>query len=195
MKPIKLIILVLILASCKGKKDAAENLAAEEQELKKYVGFYEIISFKSDIAVDLNGDGISSYELLGEFKDYDFYFKDLEISYYPKNSAKLISFLIPRTALTFIGPDEPSVQFAKYAFITKYTQEEGAIRLTENTFVVEDYIDNLKRTWTITFGEQITLVDANHLKATVAKEYYDLKDKRWKLLHIDILYERKYIEQ
>jgi len=191
MNLIKLITLVLILTSCKGKKDAF----IENQELEKYVGSYEIISFKSDIAVDLNGDGISSRELLDEINNYNFDFKDLEISYYANSSTKLISFLIPRTALTFISPDEPSVQFIKSSFITAYTREEDAIRLTENTFAVEEYIGTMKREWTITFGEQIILIDANHLKGTVVKEYYDLKDKRWKLLHIDILYERKNIER
>ncbi len=192
MKLINLLLLIFLLASCtKGNESAIEN-----QELKKYTGFYEIVSFKSDIAVDLNNDGVSSEELLGEI-DY-FNFQDLEIS--PRNDTerptKLASFFLPKTVLTLDCPGnaEGHATFIKYGFVTSYTLEEGRIKLTENTYLEETYLDNVKQERVVTIGNDITLVDAQHLKATVAKEYYDFKDKRWKLLHIDVLYEKREIK-
>ena len=185
----KLLILVCILASCKGREPVRES-----ELLAQYAGHYKITSFKSDIAVDLNDDQVSSHELVNEIDGFDF--EDLEIRPHPDtdNSTKFISLFLPKTDLTFQFPNHPQgyPRFVKYGFGTRYTLEAGKIKLEENTYIEKSRVDNEENNRTVTMGEYISLIDAYHLKASVAKEYYDFKDKRWKLLNIEILFEKAY---
>jgi len=185
----KLLILVLIFTSCRS-----DDPSSEDQLLAKYTGHYKITSFKSDVAVDLNDDQVSSQELLNEINGFDF--QDLEIRPHQDtdNSTKFISLFLPATELTFQFPGHPQgfPRFLRYGFGTKYTFEGGKIKLEENTYIEKSRIDDEEHNRVVTLSEDIIFIDANHLRTSVTKEYYDFKEKCWKLLNIEIIFEKVY---
>ncbi|UZR99604.1 hypothetical protein [Chondrinema litorale] len=149
---------------------------------EQYVGNYKIISFQSNIAVDLNKDGITSEELVNEINTFDF--NDLEIK------PNLLSFFFPKTWITFQYPSSPegSIEFIDYGFGTTYQYEKNSFSLNGKSYVEEAYIDNTQSNKTVMINSNLIIIDHNHLKISISKEYYDFNSNQWTLLDIDAIY-------
>ncbi|SFU45664.1 hypothetical protein SAMN05216480_10455 [Pustulibacterium marinum] len=176
--------------SCSSDDDAVE------ESISAYAGKYQIVSFESDIAVDLNKDNVASYELVDEINSFNF--SELEVRPYGDidNKAKLLCFGLPKMYMTFEYPSEPEgyAQFSSYGFVTMYEFD-----VATNTFLMENhsyteqaYIDNVESNREVTFTSDLVVVDATHLQTSIAKEYYDFITQEWVMLHINVLFEKQF---
>lgn len=186
--PLLITVLSLTFFSC-DKDEIQDN------EYEQYVGNYKIISFKSNTAVDLNKDNNVSKELVNEIDSFEL--NDLEIrpNEYQTSSAKLISFSFPKTWITFDYPSEPegSVEFIGYGFSTIYEYINSSFSLKQNSYTEESYIDNIESNKNVTITSPLNVIDNNHLKMSIAKEYYDFNSNDWVMLDIEVLYEKQEI--
>ncbi len=186
LKPHLIILLVLVFTNC-------DNDDTLNDEYEQYTGNYKIISFKSNIAVDLNNDNITSEELTNEINSFDF--NDLEIrpNDYQSNSTKLISFFFPKTWITFQYPSKPegSVEFLDYGFGTTYKYENNSFSLDDNNYIEQSYIDNIESNKSVTINSDLDVVDSTHLKISISKEYYDFITNNWIMLDIDVVYKKQ----
>lgn len=161
-------------------------------EFEQYTGNYKTISFKSNIAVDLNNDKVTSKELINEINSFDF--NDLEIRPHENqlNSTKLISFFFPKTWISFQYPGSPEgwVEFLDYGFSTTYQFKDNSFSLKENSFVEESYIDNVESNKEVKINSDLAVIDDKHLKISISKEYYDFNTNNWIMLDLEILYEK-----
>ncbi len=175
-----IILLSLTLINCNS--DDSLN-----KEYEKYTGNYEIISFKSNVAVDLNNDYISSKELTNEINSFGLH--DLEIK------SSIISFFFPKTWITFQYPSSPegSVEFLDYGFGTKYQYENNSFSLENKSYVEESYIDNIENNKNVTLISDLNVIDSNHLEMSISKEYYDFRTSEWIMLDIDIIFKKSNI--
>lgn len=160
---------------------------------KQYSGNYKIVSFKSNVAVDLNKDNIASKELTEEIDSFDL--NDLEIrpKEYQSNPAKLISFFFPKTWITFQYPSSPegSVEFIGYGFSTTYQYANNSFSLEDKSYIEESYIDNIKSDKNVIINSDLNIIDSNHLSLSMSKEYYDFNSNDWIMLDIEVVYERQ----
>ena len=183
MKHFKLFFLLAVLVSCHSE-DISNN---------KYTGHYKIVSFTSNIAVDLNNDNITSFELINEIDSFDY--SDLEIRPHTDqtNETKLISFFFPKTELTFQYPSEPNgyVQFIPFGFGTTYEFENNTFVLTNNNYIEQAYIDNVESNKIVSLNSNLNIIDDTHLKLLLSKEFYDFNNYNWIMLNIEVFYERK----
>ena len=174
-----------ILTGCTNDNENTVNNSS------KYIGNYQIVSYKSDLEVDLNDDQIASSELMEEI---DYYFieglPDLEIKPNPEmqNNSKLISLFLPKTNITFQDPGKPqgNVMFSRYGFTTVFNYKNNSFLLSDDQYIESDYIDNIESNRKTIIDSEINVIDETHLKMNVSKEYYDFKTKKWSLLNIHI---------
>ena len=186
MKILRLLLIFYILTGCTNDNENTVNNSS------KYIGNYQIVSYKSDLEVDLNDDHIASSELMGEI---DYYFieslPDLEIKPNPEmqNNSKLISLFLPKTNITFQDPGKPqgNVLFSRYGFGTTFNFKNNNFVLNDDQYVELDYIDNVQSNRKTLIDSQINVIDETHLKMNISKEYYDFRTKKWSLLNIHII--------
>lgn len=187
LKSCLLTLSTIIFFSCDNSNDDLNN------EFELYTGNYKIISFKSNIAVDLNNDNSTSKELINEIDSFDF--NDLEIrpNEYQTNSAKLISFSFPKTWMTFEYPSAPegSVEFVGYGFLTTYEYVNSSFSLKNNNYIEKSFIDNVESHKKVNINSVINVIDENHLKTSIYKEYYDFNSSNWIMLDIEVVYEKR----
>jgi len=174
-----IILLALIFFSCSNHDSTLNN----DSEL--YTGTYKIVSFKSNAEVDLNNDNISSEELTSEINTFDF--NDLEIR------SDLISFFFPKTWISFQFSSSPEgiIEFLDYGFGTTYQYENNSFSLKEKNYVEESYIDNIESNKNVRISSNLIVIDSNHLKTSISKEYYDFNSNDWIMLDIEVIYEKK----
>ncbi|MGO4772213.1 hypothetical protein ACEN2I_11145 [Flavobacterium sp. W22_SRS_FK3] len=186
MRILKLLLIFPILIGC-----SSENENTNEN-VSKYTGNYQIISYKSDIEVDLNDDNIASSELI---KEIDYYFiegfPDFEIrpNADTQNEAKLVSLFLPKTNITFQDPGKPQgkVMFSRYGFTSTFNFKNNNFILNDDQYLESDYIDNVHSNRKTIIDSEINIIDETHLKMKLSKEYYDFKTKKWSLLNILII--------
>lgn len=189
MKTPKILLAILLLYSC-NESDSSEN------DSNVFTGSYKIISYKSDVAVDLNNDKTTSNNLINEINDYNFNshyaLQVAPTKYTTNNQEKIVSLFLPKTEISFKNSlgTKPYVQFAQYGYLTSYKFENNKIYLKENKYVEKAYIDNIESNKNITLSNTIEIIDSIHLKASVQKEYYDFSTNSWKMLNIEIIYEK-----
>ena len=181
-----MILLTLMFLSC-------SNDDSIDEVYKQYTGNYKIISFKSNVAVDLNDDNIASKELTEEINSFDL--NDLEIRphEYQSNPVKSISFFFPKTWITFQYPNAPegSVEFIGYGFLTTYEYVNNSFSLKDNSYIEESYIDNIKSDKNVAINSDLNVIDRNHLNISISKEYYDFNSNDWIMLDIEVIYEKQ----
>lgn len=185
MKILRLLLLFYILTGCSNDNENTVDNST------KYIGNYQIVSYKSDLEVDLNDDHIASSELMREI---DYYFieglPDLEIKPNPEaQNNKLISLFLPKTNITFQDPGEPqgNVLFSRHGFGTTLNFKNNNFILNDDQYVELDYIDNVESNRKTLIDSQINIIDETHLKMNISKEYYDFRAKKWSLLNIHII--------
>ncbi|WP_052184105.1 hypothetical protein [Psychroserpens sp. Hel_I_66] len=173
-------LLTLTLINC-NSDDSLNN------EYENYTGNYEIISYKSNVAVDLNNDNITSLELTNEIDSFGS--NDLEIK------SNIISLFLPKTWITFQYPSSPegSVEFIDYGFGTNYQYEDNSFLIETKSYVEKSYIDNIENDKNVTLTSNLNVVDSNHLKMSISKEYYDFSTNEWIMLNIEIVFEKNNI--
>ncbi|WP_156109116.1 hypothetical protein [Polaribacter sp. Hel1_85] len=176
--PILITLFTFMLFSC----ESDDNI---NNEVELYTGRYKIISFKSNTEVDLNNDNISSEELTNEINSFDL--NDLEIK------PNLISFFFPKTWISFQYPSSPegSIEFIGYGFGTNFEYEDNLFSLKEKSYIEESYIDNVESNKNVTINCNLIVIDDNHIKTSISKEYYDFNSNNWVLLNIDVIYEKQ----
>ncbi len=158
-----------------------------ENESFPFSGNYEIEQMTSDKAVDLNGDEITSTNLMTEIASYYFDNTVYDLEIRPNNltdsNAKLISFMIPDQSLLFGYPDDPNgyIDYSKKGFGSLYKYSNNTIELLtiENEFV------SVKK---------VEILENNRIKSVIKKEYFDSKTQNWVNLSIEILYAKKDLE-
>lgn len=162
--------LVALLATVTFASCSSDDTTVEEA-MSAYAGKYQIVSFESDIAVDLNKDNVASYELVDEINSFQF--NDLEVRPHANqdNKAKLLSFGLPKMYMTFQFTSIPSgyAEFLSYGFGTMYEFD-----IATNTFLMENhsytehaYIDNVESDREVTFTSDLVVVDATHLQTSI----------------------------
>lgn len=190
MKHYKLLFLLLIITACDS--DDFTNV-----EFRQYTGDYKITSFKSDLAVDLNNNNVTSNELISEIVPSNdlFTFRDLRIS--PNgnesNEKKLVSFAFPKTFITFKSPCCPEGRirgFHGYGFLTTYEFENNTFILEDKSYIEYSYIDNMESNRTVHINGNLSIIDINNLKLTISKEFYDFNSNDWVMLNIEVKYEK-----
>lgn len=186
MRYYKLFFLLLIVLGCE------DDDLNDDQEFRKYTGDYIIVSFKSDVAVDLNKDDIASYELTNEINTFGY--DDLRIRPNGNESGdkKLLNFLFPKTFITFKSPGQPEgrVEFLDYGFGTFYQFKDNIFKLKDTSYVEGAYIDNVEADKVVNLDRNLMVVDPDHLKFTIHKEYYDFITDDWIRLNIEVLYKK-----
>jgi len=189
MKFVKAFFVILSVVSCSSD----ETITTEE--FRAYTGNYNIVSFKANESVDLNNDGISSEELMNEIDSFNDYFSgDLYIR--PDNNGyddvQLISFTFPKTKITFesLLHPEGDVSFIGFGNLSYYEFDSNTFILEERQYIEYAYIDNVEDNRTVYLESDLTVKDSNHLELKLRKEYYDFNDAQWKMLDIDVLYEK-----
>lgn len=164
-----------------------------DNQLEQYAGNYQIVSFESNVAVDLNNDGNASEELLDEISSFGR--NDLEIrpAVAQTNQAKLLSFFFPKTWITFQYPSSPegSVEFLDYGFATHYEFDGSTFLLEDKRYIEASNIDNIETNRTVTITSELQVINSDHLSMSIAKEYYDFSSGEWVLLNIAVTYEKQ----
>lgn len=164
-----------------------------DQEFEQYTGQYTIVSYKSDIAVDLNNDKSSSNELTDEITSFNFV--DLEVRPLENstNSAQLLSFFFPKTWLSpdaETGGSEDWANYISYGFGTTYHYENNSFVLKDKSYLEQGSNGREDVNRTVTINSDLEVVDSDHLKLLISKEYYDFKTGSWIMLDIEVVYER-----
>ncbi|PUB25858.1 hypothetical protein C8J95_11222 [Elizabethkingia sp. YR214] len=192
MKFLNLLFIPLILAGC-SQRD--ENSSYSE-EFQKYTGSYKIISYKSDIAVDLNNDKILSNELVDEIDILKNNETFLDINQNQlNNNKKVISIFLPKTHITYDYPFSPEgyiQSFSRFGLMSEVELKLGTFNLMENKYIENGTIDNVEYNKTVHIETQIKIINSKHLQTSVIKEYYDFSTKSWKALNIKIIFEKMY---
>ncbi|MCT3693410.1 hypothetical protein HZQ92_17725 [Elizabethkingia anophelis] len=192
MKFLNLLFIPFILAGC-SQRD--ENSTYSE-EFQKYTGSYKIISYMSDLAVDLNNDKILPNELVDEIYilKNNQTFLDI-IQNKSQNNIKLISMFLPKTHITYEYPSSPegAVQdFSRYGFLSELEFNPDTFHLMKNKYIENGTIDNVEYNKTVLIDKQIKIINSKQLQAFVVKEYFDFNTKSWKALNIKIIFEKMY---
>ncbi|MNK22262.1 hypothetical protein D3C87_405360 [compost metagenome] len=150
-------------------------------------GSYNIISMISDVAVDLNNDGVSSNDLLME-TDPEFFntsIPDLEIKSTIYNNAlvPLMNFYLPQPNVTINTPNRPgSVIYSRTGLGYFYDFNNQTQTITIDKSNESPTISSLGRM------ENVRVTGKNKLEAVFSKYYYDFAVSRWRLLTITCVY-------
>jgi hypothetical protein len=168
---------VVLLTSC--------NNDSENEEAVPFLGRYKFVSMTSDVAVDLDNNGVTSTDMMSEIPYYfNDYSTDLIIRNNLFNSA---DFYLPHCNVYFDYPSEPNgfTEFSNcgFSYEIKYRKNTGAIDIIipENT---EQYREE--------FGTPLSLerLGEYKLRATIHKQYYDYNSAAWKWLRVTAEYYR-----
>ncbi len=186
LPPILILMFTLLLGNC------SENEIIDDT-LKQYTGHYSVVSYKSNTAIDINNNGILTNELVDQIPAFGF--NDLEIRphEYQTNKSKLISFTFPKTNITFDYDHNPEgfvTGFVKYGYGTFFKFENNSFLLEKKSYTENLYIDNVRSDKEVFITSDLEIIDKNHLKISISKEYYDFSSTSWKRLEIDVIYER-----
>ena len=188
LKTLLVTVLFVSAYSCGTSEDGSEGLgnAGNGGSSSKLGGSYNIISMISNISVDLNNDGISSFDLLTEIDPAVFSttIPELEIKPVVVNNQleNMMSFYLPHSTITNATPTTPqAVQFTKtgLGYFYEFDDSTQTISVENNSGgqpAVNGHIEN------------ITVVEGNKLQAIFTKYYYDFSVKGWKLLTITCIY-------
>lgn len=184
--PYFIILLTLFLWNCGDSTDT-------DSQLDAYAGNYQIVSFRSDIPVDLNNDGITSQELVNEINSFSS--NDLEIrpTDLQSNPTQLALFFFPKTWITFDDPGSPEghIEFLDYGFSTTYHFDNNAFYLEDKSYEEEALIDNIESHRAVTLTTDLHVIDGRHLGLSISKEYYDFNANEWVRLAINLIYEKQ----
>jgi hypothetical protein len=185
MKNLSFLFLILIVVACSDDN-------SPDKQIAQLSGSYAIVSFQSNIEVDLNNDGESSDELMGEINSFGL--NDLEIRPQGQqlNQTQLVSFFFPKTWITFQYPNEPDgyVEFIDYGFGTQYNLTGETLSLNDRQYIEESFIDNVESNREVRLTSDLRIIDANHLGLSLTKEFYDFNSNDWISLNIEIEYEK-----
>ncbi len=183
-----LLLLCLIILSC----DSDDNESINDPGIENIVGFYTIQSFESDLAVDLNGDGISSTDLKSEINDFFYYDLEIRPNIEGQTRVQLISFILPATNLRFQNPSYPNgyTSFTSNVYLSMYKLVDNQILLESNSFNAYDYVDGENRITTLKVDSFIEVLGNNSLAISMTEDYYDYSTAQWQSLNIDVVYEK-----
>lgn len=174
--------------SCGTSEDGSEGIGSGGNGSgSKLGGSYTIISMESDIIVDLNNDGITSFDLLTEIDPSVFStaLPELEIKPVVINNKleNMMSFYLPHPTLTGGTSTTPEgVKFTKrgLGYIYEFDDATQTIHLENN---VDEPAVNGRM-------ENIQILGNNKLQAVFIKSYFDFSTTSWKLLTITCVYKK-----
>jgi hypothetical protein len=132
MRFFSLILATLLLVSFSNDKETNVDPIIE-----KIVGNYAVVSFTSNIAVDLNNDDTVSTDLKNQIRNFNSHDLTIRPNPFYLNDIPFISFSIPKTYIEFGSPSFPDgySAFAKYRFSTYYTVQNNEIILEESSYI------------------------------------------------------------
>jgi hypothetical protein len=184
------LLFIIILTSCSKKNtDSAPYIG----------GHYKTVSIKSDIAADLNNDGIKSTDIYFEvsgphkttdgstvhFFDFTSYYSFVEMRPLPdsRNNAKMVAFNFPSQQIGFLGTAIPFLMWYDETFITysyEFEKNGTSIKLINNntSFDEKGKLINLQ------------LLEDKKLKLELSKTVFDFVDKDWIEINITVIYKQ-----
>lgn len=176
--------------SCGTSEDGSEGLGSVGNGggSSKLGGSYNIISMVSNISVDLNNDGVSSFDLLTEIDPEVFSttIPELEIKPVVVNNQleDMMSFYLPHSNITGATPTTPQgVKFTKTGLGYFYEFDDSTQTISvENNSGGQPAVNG--------HVETVTVIDGNKLQAVFTKYYYDFSVESWKLLTITCIYKK-----
>jgi|GEM_PF-5881311 len=170
------------LISC-SKEDSAEDNASE------LAGEYALVSMTSDIAVDLNNDGIASTNLLDELGPgvLNTGSPGLEIKpvLLDNELVQVMSFFLPHPKVDFNLP-EPAVEYSIKGIGYQYEFNKQTNKITIDNG--DDPIGTVTATGNLV---NIEVAGEGALDAVIIKYYYDFATDTWILLTISCGYEQE----
>ena len=177
-------LLLSTILMCCSDDDSMDNNFAQ------YTGNYDLVSFRSDMAVNLNGDGTITKELLDEITTLG----DLDLEIRPTlsqtNQVKLISFFFPSSRVSFQYPGilEGSVEFFDYGFGTTYEFLDKNFHLMRYSYSEDLFVDNVQEKRSVFLDSHLSVKKNDQLGISISKEYYDFNTREWIRLNISVTY-------
>ena len=164
-----------------------------DNNYEKFTGNYNIISYRSNIPVDLNNDGETSTELVKEIYSFDLPYLEIRPHEYQDNKVKLISFSFPKQDFSFPLPGIKGdhIYFTSSGFGTLYVFEFNKYKLEQDSYSETHFLDNAYVEMPVELSSDLRVVDDNHMRVFITKKYYDFDTYEWVLLDIEVLYERQ----
>lgn len=182
---------LIVIGVCFGLHSCTSDKS--ESHLTPISGYYKVKSISSNVAVDMNNDGVKSADLYSEitapYKDSGLSFFDFESPQnhmevrplpYQSNDAQLISLNIPdqyileSNSVYFLG------EYLRSFIAYRYEMEGRSIKLISTN---PAFIENG------TLGNFQLMADGN-LKLEMSKKLFDFKDVEWKESELTIIYSK-----
>ncbi|MGB5980634.1 MAG: hypothetical protein WBG46_00685 [Nonlabens sp.] len=180
-----LVISVLLFLGCSDDEDI--------NPYEQYYGIYEITRFESNIAVDLNDDGVNSTNLFDEIlqisSSYDLRIKEAQYT----DDDIFVDMSFPKTNISFDNPFNPqgTVSFTDYgAGIGFANFNNGAFFFETDQYIENAYTDNEPDDRIVYFLTGLVINEDETFSITLNKPFYDFAMGRWIYLEIEVLYER-----
>lgn len=188
LRPLFLVLLFSMLTGCNSSDDSTSGaINTGGSSTSSIAGSYNMVSMNSDIAVDLNNDGIQSTNLFDEI-DASFFSStnpELEIkAVFINNQLKdMVNFYLPHPTVTVNTPTKPgTVNFTRggLGYTLSFNSSNQAIQINKDNTPPSSLGD----------VTSVEVVSKNILKAVFKKYYYDFLTSEWKLLTITCIYNK-----
>jgi hypothetical protein len=156
-------------------------------------------SLQTELAVDLNNDGVSSTDAMGEIsqfdyiKQYNFYSSETYLEIWPTKQNSQLQLLyvpFPNPRVFFDYPDKLSTRVVyqrnylnAIGYMCTYDEKNKTIHLDRTTVKEE-----AEQEW----GKvvDIKVLDKDRLQLLLSKNYYDFKQRSWIRLQLTAIYKR-----
>jgi hypothetical protein len=179
------LLVVILFCSCEEKN---------VYKAPEIAGYYEMKSLRSDLAVDLDNDGVVSTDAMAEIsrvtfiRQYNFSapYAFLQIRPTKEQDVRTQHLYVPfpHPHVTFENTDSPNGRvgytnndLAAFGYGYAYGEKNKTVQLDRANVRDED-----EEVWGKLVGIQV--LDRDKLQLTVSKDYYDFKQARWVRLQL-----------
>lgn len=169
-------LLLSLVTACSSDDKATETLPIK--------GSYKMASMKSDIAVDLDHNGVASVDMMAEIPYYfDDPRADLNII---SNYIDMVDVKLPHCNVYFEYPGEPdgytTFTSSAFGYEISYDKHSAAVGIIVPEDVSPAYREE--------FGtlQSLTVLGNGNLQAVIYKKYYDYSSAGWQWLTINATY-------
>ncbi|HYG03827.1 MAG TPA: hypothetical protein VD927_15370 [Chryseosolibacter sp.] len=186
---ITLTLIAIILVGC-SREDEYRNQT-------RISGIYKIVAIQTELAVDLNNDGVKSTDIYDEIKYYSLMreseprvFYDFETMQhymvahplpFHENNAQLIALNIPDQVIDKFGDDSYYLSEYLHSFIAYSYELNDASDIVTLTANDASFVENgtLK---------ELRIISSGHLRLTLTKKFFDFSDLDWVETEVTIDY-------
>jgi len=199
MRNLLIIPLFFIIISCNTNND-------NDIILNDFKGYYKVTSINSETEIDLNNDGIKSFNILEEISSphttlngifSNFYnaenprrYAEVRPTIYQSKTAdtQFISFNFPEQTISYLNND----LILNIPLLMDYSTSMGPGIYYEFVNQNEIKIIDRYREWNSQFGEikNLTRIDKTTFQINLDKIMFDFSSKQWKVLKLNATYKK-----